>query len=228
VRSTTFLFTTWCTLVAKFRDNLSQTLLDRHEKADRDAACSPACPRRAPPPRRPGQPAPSRGRVFPRLGALRGTLKSSPATCCISPHRSAALPWTRRSVLRSLPCASAPTEAGRRTAVLSRALTSARGQGVACYKSGRYWPVLMCTSSSSCLARRHRCTLPPVDPAATGISCPFLPALLEHTVPPNSLSRPGTRRSKGSSGWRRPSPLQAITGAAPTRLPPQNRRVVSP
>jgi hypothetical protein len=75
VRSTTFLFTTWCTLVAKFRENLTQTLLDQHEQADRARASAPLAHARAPPPRHPGQPAPSRGRLFLRLGALRGALK---------------------------------------------------------------------------------------------------------------------------------------------------------
>jgi hypothetical protein len=44
VRSTTFLFTTWCTLVEKFRVNLSQTLPVWHILADRDAARAPARP----------------------------------------------------------------------------------------------------------------------------------------------------------------------------------------
>jgi hypothetical protein len=92
VRSTTFLFTTWCTLVAKFRDNLSQTLLDRHEKAVRDAARIPARP---PAPRQHctalgSAPRTVQGCAFPRPPAPRDVLSSAP--------RHAPAPCTRRIV----------------------------------------------------------------------------------------------------------------------------------
>jgi hypothetical protein len=93
VRSTTFLFTTWCTLVAKFRDNHSQTLPVRHIQAD----LTPPALQRA------RAPAPSWGRLFPRPGALRGALKSSPATCRVFPRRSATPPWTAGPFPAELP-----------------------------------------------------------------------------------------------------------------------------
>jgi hypothetical protein len=55
---------------------------------------------------RPGQPAPSQGRIFPRMGALRSALKFPHATCRVFPRRSAAPPWTA-----ALPCTCAPTKA---------------------------------------------------------------------------------------------------------------------
>jgi hypothetical protein len=67
---------------------MSQMLPIRHFQAGCDAARTPACrrarARAVPPPWRPGQPAPSRGRVFPRLGALRGALKFPHATSSLA------------------------------------------------------------------------------------------------------------------------------------------------
>jgi hypothetical protein len=75
----------------------------------RQAATPPALQRAGaharavPPPWHPSPPVPSRGCLFPRPGALRGALKSSPATCRVFPRRSATPPWTAGPFSAALP-----------------------------------------------------------------------------------------------------------------------------
>jgi hypothetical protein len=221
VRSTTFLFITWYTFVAKFWVNLSRTLPVRHRKADRDGTRAPTRPRacaRCSAPRRLGPLAPARGRSFPRPGALRDPWSPCRATWSPRPHQPAARRETHQSVT-VLPYAGAAANVARRTAEFRVGELLPRGRCHPPAIPGLYngWrdprastrePASWAAAPPLALPRWARL---PYAPQA-GQTSLALPHTLVHSsgsataVPCRQARRSGSRRCRSRRGRSRPAP----------------------
>jgi hypothetical protein len=100
--------------------------------------------------------------------------------------------------------------------------------GRSCYKNSRCRPFPVRTPSTSCLARRRHCTLPPVDLAATGAPNHCLPALLEPRRAAPLLPRPRAHCSRAPGGCRPAAPRSPITSRTPTPTKNISLTLVSP